>query len=218
MDCAKKTVSTDQLLDPSASAWSGIPGEALALVPTPLASQPSEYIRASRDAATIGKVRDLLVQSVHNGSDILFRLTWMDETRNDAITDSNVFPDGCGILMPLAGGNPSIDEMGSKAAPVNAWFWRADIEGAARNVIAQGLGTTEATARSVIRARAVWGHGAWAVVFARALAVPDQKDETVQLAPGTDVEIAFAVWEGSNGERGGIKSFSKEWRTLTLAA
>ena len=134
------------------------------------------------------------------------------------MTDSNVFPDGCGILMPLAGGNPSIDEMGSKDAPVNAWFWRADDEDVARNVVAQGLGTTESTERSPIRARAKWGQGAWAVVFARALAVPEQKSETVQLAAGTSVQVAFAVWEGSNGERGGIKSFSKEWRTLTLEA
>ena len=218
MECGKKTVSADRLIDPNASAWRGIPGEAIELAATPLASQPSEYIRASRDAATIGKVRELLVQSVHDGRDIFFRLTWTYESRDHEVTDSNVFPDGCGILMPLADGNPPIDEMGSKDAPVNAWFWRADLEDAARNVVAQGLGTTEATKRSAIRARATWGNGAWAVVFARALAVPEQKGETVQLAPGRSVEVAFAVWEGSNGERAGIKSFSKEWRTLKLEA
>ena len=75
MECGKKTVSADQLLDPNSSAWTKIPGEAIELAATPIASQPSEYVRASRDAATIGKVRELLVQSVHNGRDILFRLT-----------------------------------------------------------------------------------------------------------------------------------------------
>ncbi len=66
--------------------------------------------------------------------------------------------------------------------------------------------------------QSTWGNGAWAVVFARPLAVPELKDEAVQLAPGKPVKIGFAVWEGSNGERAGVKSFSKEWRELTLEA
>ena len=48
--------------------------------------------------------------------------------------------------------------------------------------------------------------------------MPEYKDEAVQLAPGGAVKIGFAVWEGSNGERAGVKSFSKEWRELALEA
>ena len=218
MLCKKIAGSRDSLLNPQAPEWNSIPGEALKMDATPLANQPSEYIKASRDEKQIGKVRNLMVQAAHNGSDIFFRLTWEDAAQNTEITDNNVFPDGCGILMPLNGGEPPIDEMGSKDAPVNAWFWRADSKDTARNTIAHGLGTTLFSKQCAIQVKSTWGNGAWAVVFTRPLAVPQQPDETVQLAAGKPVKIGFAVWEGSNGERAGVKSFSKEWRELTLEA
>lgn len=218
MQCMKVSVARERLLDPLAAEWGSIAGESLKMDATPLANQPSEYIKASRDERQIGKVRSLLVQAAHNGADVFFRLSWEDPNQNTEITDNNVFPDGCGILMPLKGGDPPIDEMGSKDAPVNAWFWRADLKDVPHNTIAQGLGTTQFSKQCPIQARSAWGQGAWAVVFARALAVPEQKDETVQLAAGQAVKVGFAVWEGSNGERAGVKSFSKEWRELTLEA
>jgi len=216
MQCTKVSVARDRLLDPVASEWNGIPGEALKMTATPLANQPSEYIKASRDEKQIGKVRNLMVQAVHNGTDIFFRLSWEDANKNVAITDNNEFPDGCGILMPLNGGEPPIDEMGSKEAPVNAWFWRADLNDTARNTVARGLGTTLFSKQCPILVKSTWGQGAWAVVFARPLAVPELKDEATQLAAGQAVKVGFAVWEGSSGERAGVKSFSKEWRELTL--
>jgi DMSO reductase family type II enzyme heme b subunit len=218
MHCTKVTVSRDRLLDPTATEWSSIAGESLKLDATPLANQPSEYIKASRDEKQIGKIRSLMVQAVHTGTDILFRLSWEDGNKNVEITDNDVFPDGCGILMPLGPGDPPIDEMGSKDAPVNAWFWRADLKDQPHNTVAKGLGTTVFSKTCPIQTKSLWGNGAWAVVFARALAVPDLKDETTQLAPGATVRVGFAVWEGSNGERAGVKSFSKEWRELTLDA
>jgi DMSO reductase family type II enzyme heme b subunit len=216
MQCKKVTASREQLLDPVAAGWNSIAGEPLTMAATPLANQPSEYIKASRDEKQIGKVRNLMVQSVHNGQDIFFRLSWEDDTHNVEITDNNQFPDGCGILMPLKGGEPPIDEMGSKDWPVNAWFWRADLKDKPHNTIAHGLGTTQFSEKCPIQTKSTWGQSAWAVVFMRPLAVPEQKEETTQLAPGNSVKIGFAVWEGSNGERAGVKSFSKEWRELLI--
>lgn len=218
MHCTKVTLGRDRLLDPVAAEWTAIPGEPLKMDATPLANQPSEYIKASRDEREVGKVRSLMVQAVHNGADIFFRLSWEDAASNVEITDTTVFPDACGVLMPLKGGDPPIDEMGSKDAPVNAWFWRADYKDSARNTIAHGLGTSEYTEKCPIETRSTWGHGAWAVVFTRPLAVPDQAEETTQLAAGARVKVGFAVWEGGSGERGGVKSFSKEWRELLLEA
>src|SRR5574341_2621450 len=98
MQCKKVTVTRERLLDPLATEWSSIAGEALKLDATPLANQPSEYIKASRDEKQIGKVRNLMVQAAHNGSDVFFRLTWEDANQNIEVTDTNIFPDGCGIL------------------------------------------------------------------------------------------------------------------------
>jgi len=218
MECTKVRASREELLDPAAAGWSAIPGEALKLDATPLANQPSEYIKASRDEKKIGKVRSLNVQTAHNGTDVFFRLSWEDETRDVEVTDITVFPDGCGILMTMTAGEPPIDEMGSNDDPVNAWLWRADLKDEARNTVAKGLGTTETTKKCPIVTKSLWENGTWSVVFARALSVPEQKEEATQLEPGRAVKIGFAVWEGSNGERGGVKSFSKEWRELTLAA
>src|SRR3990172_3730857 len=139
MQCKKVTATRAQLLDPLAAEWSTIPGEPLKLDATPLANQPSEYIKASRNEKEVGKVRNLMVQAAHNGSDVFFRLTWDDASKNTEISDNNIFPDGCGILIPLKGGDPPIDEMGSKDFPVNAWLWRADQKDTAHNTTALGL-------------------------------------------------------------------------------
>ena len=218
MQAKKVTATRDQLIDPLAAEWSNIPGEPLKMDATPLANQPSEYIKASRNEKEVGKVRNLMVQTAHNGNEIFFRLTWEDATKNTEITDNNIFPDGCGILIPLKGGDPPIDEMGSKDFPVNAWFWRADQKDKAHNTTAQGLGSTLFSKQCPIQTKSTWGNGAWAIVFARPLAVPELKDEAVQFAVGTPVKIGFAVWEGGSGERAGVKSFSKEWRELTFEA
>jgi DMSO reductase family type II enzyme heme b subunit len=216
VDCKKVSLGREQLLDPLASAWSTIPGDQLKMVATPLANQPSEYIKASRDEKKIGKVHTLTVQSVNNGTDIFFRLSWPDESKDAEFKDNNSFPDACGILMPLHGGDPPIEEMGSKQAPVNAWLWKASLGDAARTTIGHGLGTTEFSKQDPISAKAAWRDGTWAVVFARALTVPQLQEECTQLPPGGSVKIGFAVWDGSNGERAGIKSFSKEWRELKV--
>jgi len=219
MDCKKVSASRDTMLDPLAAAWSAVPGESMQMAATPLANQPSTYIQASRDEKKIGKVRNLLVQAAHNGADVFFRLSWTDDSENRTVTDTFMFPDGCGVLIPLTGGDPPIDEMGNKDAAVNAWFWRADMpEGEAKNTVAKGLGTTQFFEPSPVAARGAWGQGAWAVVFARPLALPAEPTQSVQLAAGAAVKIGFAIWEGSNGERAGVKAFSKEWRTLAIEA
>lgn len=218
MQCKKTNASADQLKDPFGQAWAGIAPEALEMAATPLANQPSGYIKASRDEKQIGKVRALNVQSVHNGSEIFVRLSWTDENQNLTVTDTNQFPDACGVLLPVTG-DPVIEEMGSQQAPVNAWYWRADFEpDLAYSQTAFGLGSTVLNASTTLKALGSFQDGAWAVVFHRQLAEPEHKTEAAQLSPGTAVKIGFAVWEGSNGERAGVKSFSKEWRELALEA
>ena len=220
MQCTKVSGTPEQLLDAAAAAWAGVPAETMTMAATPLANQPSEYIKASRDEKQIGKCRSLSVQSAHNGTDVFFRLSWGDESENDKeVTDTNMFPDGCGILMPLASGDTPIEEMGSKDNGVNAWFWRANFKpDEARNTVAHGLGSTEFSKKSPIRARGSWQQGTWTVVFTRALSVPELEKEAVQLAPGKAVKVGFAVWDGGSGERAGVKAFSKEWRDLALEA
>jgi DMSO reductase family type II enzyme heme b subunit len=216
MQSAKVNLADDELLDPVGAAWSRVPAETIDLSATPLASQPSSFVR-SYDPAKVGRVKRVEVQTVHNDSTIFFRLSWQDEQRNLEAAENNQFPDGCGILLPLDGGDPPMQEMGGPGAPVNAWFWRADFGDQARNVVAEGLGTTRATEHSPLRARSAYEDGAWHVVLARRLVVPEQSGEVAPLNPGSATRVGFAVWEGGNGERGGLKAFSREWRELDIA-
>ncbi len=210
----KLTAEAKDLLDPAASAWDGVPAETIVMGGTPLAQQPSRYIRTVWSDRPIGSVRSLAVRSAHNGKEVFFLLEWDDSTQNTDYVGRD-FPDGAGLLFPLKGEAP-LTSMGSEGQPVNAWFWRADLEDGAKNVIASGIGTVSESEKASIAARAQWNEGVWRVVFARQLTVAG--NQSVALAPGKSVKVAFAVWDGSSGERAGIKSFSKKWRELTLEA
>jgi len=105
--------------------------------------------------------------------------------------------------------------MGQPGAAVNAWYWRADEPTAAREISAEGLGTSEPLPGSTLRANGRWRSGRWSVVLARSLQGGDAA-RAAQLQPGLDTGFGVAIWDGSNQERGGIKAFSGEWQPLSL--
>ncbi len=214
MQAMKLDVDAKVLLDPAAAEWAKVPAETMAMAGTPVNLQPSRYIRTKWSDKPIGSVRSLDVRSTHNGKEVFFLLEWQDATKN--VDYSGVdFPDGVGVLFPLNSDAP-LTRMGSQKQPVNAWFWRADFEDGAQNITARGLGSVVETEKSSVSARGLWQDGRWRVVLARPLAVKEQEGEAVQLAVGKTYKVAFAAWEGSSGERAGLKSFSKAWRELTL--
>jgi DMSO reductase family type II enzyme heme b subunit len=213
MKAVKLQLATRTLLNPAAQQWGKAPAEEISMAGTPLRNQPSRYVRAAWAGKPVGAVRFLKVQAAHNGKDIAFRLEWADETENRDHGDGSVFPDAAGILFPVNRDAP-LENMGSAEAPVNAWYWRANLpEGEGQNLIARGAGTVRETPKSFAQTRARWADGRWQVVLARPLA-PD--GDGVQLAPKTSTKVAFAVWEGSRQERAGLKSFSKSWRELEI--
>jgi DMSO reductase family type II enzyme heme b subunit len=213
MKAVKVQLANRTLLNPAAPQWAKVPTEEVTLGGTALHQQPSRYVRTAWAGKPVGAVRFVKVQIAHNGKQITFRLEWTDETQNTDHGDGSVFPDAAGILFPLNGEAP-LESMGSAKAPVNAWYWRASLpENEAQNLIARGVGTAEETAKSVTQTRARWAKGRWQVVFARPFAT---RGEGVRLSPKKSTKVAFAVWEGSSQERGGVKSFSRDWRELEI--
>jgi complex iron-sulfur molybdoenzyme family reductase subunit gamma len=100
---------------------------------------------------------------------------------------------------------------------VNAWQWRADMpEGTGRNVTAEGLGTSMESPRNILRTGSLWKAGHWAVVFSRALHTTEADGGGAEFTPASESKVAFAVWNGSNGERAGIKAFSQTWLALKI--
>lgn len=212
MQAKKLDATTEDLLNPSSRHWAKVAPEVISLEGTPVQLQPSRYIRAKWSDKPTGTVRALTVRPAHNGRQLFFHLEWRDETPNRAHSGPS-FPDAAGILFPVNGDAP-LQTMGSPKAPVSAWYWRADDE-APHHIVATGLGTVTETPGGRLLARSSWDNGVWRVVVGRSLRSP-QGAGTVGFRRGQSTKVAFAVWEGSQGERGGIKAFSNGWHSLML--
>ncbi|MDP3937016.1 MAG: ethylbenzene dehydrogenase-related protein, partial [Deltaproteobacteria bacterium] len=114
--------------------------------------------------------------------------------------------DAAAVLFPL-GEDANPFTMGDDRNPVNAWFWKADRE-EPFDVIARGYSTSQRRpgGASGLVARAEHRQDAWVGVFQRPLR--PAPGEFTHFEPGATARIAFAVWEGSNAERGGQKAVS----------
>lgn len=76
----------------------------------------------------------------------------------------------------------------------------------ATNLLAGGFGTLEATDGGGLEGHGNYLDGRWAVVFSRAMASPGEMQPVFDGEASMDV--ALAVWDGSQDERNGIKSVS----------
>ena len=204
---------SDTLRDPVSPIWQRIPAEVISLMPTPVLMQPSEYVQAKWKDGQYGHTKLVSCQAVHNGTDIAFRLVWLNPDPKIQFEDNDDFTDAAAISFPLKEGAPIT--MGDVGAPVNIWYWRADWPGFARINIAKGVGTSQVVGEGAVTAVAVHQGKQWQLVFCRAMA---GEEGLVTFSAGRKMDAAFAVWQGSNKERAGLKAFSPEWHTLTLEA
>ncbi|MCS6844448.1 MAG: ethylbenzene dehydrogenase-related protein [Caldilineales bacterium] len=85
------------------------------------------------------------------------------------------------------------------------------------DMVAGGFGTltSQPAEAQNVQGYGVWQEGVWRVVFSRSLR-SDQADDAA-LAPDKLHAVAFAAWDGANGERNGAKSTS-QWVSLQLGA
>ncbi len=86
----------------------------------------------------------------------------------------------------------------------------------AEDLTARGLGTLRARPRidQTVEAEGVFGMRVYSVMFRRAL--KPNGEESVGLRPGEIVPVAFAVWDGSAGDRDGRKSVTI-WQDLVIS-
>jgi DMSO reductase family type II enzyme heme b subunit len=202
------------MLDPASVAWTSVPPVSLTLQQTPLTAQPSKYIQEKWKNTPYGAAHTVMVRAAHNGERLYFNLSWADETRDRAIGDTNQFADAAAVLFPVNGDAP-LQSMGSPQAPVNAWYWRADLEHP-YSIAAQGTGTTRRDQDPELAARGSHQSGAWSIVIRRRLS--SAQPESVSLALGASGKVGFAVWQGSNEERGGLKAVTMDWEQLEIEA
>jgi DMSO reductase family type II enzyme heme b subunit len=191
-DIPLKRVEGEPAADPLSSSWLGQPAVNVPLYPQ--ASVPPAMKPAGK-----GHVR---VRAQRSATTLALHLEWAD--RKPATTRGiGAFADAAAVQWPrrLAGEPPYVG-MGHRGAPVALWFWRAD--GTAELLAAEGFGTLTAQPDGGVQARGEWKNGVWRVVLSRAAA------ESQESLP-----VAFAVWNGEDAERNGLKRLSA-WQMLSL--
>lgn len=103
-------------LDPEADAWSAAPAHKAMLSP--------QMITAPAGG---GAVKEVEIRSVHNGSEIAFRLSWADSA-DDAMRAIHRFQDAAAVMFPSRGTDfrKASPFMGGPGAKVAIWMWRSD--------------------------------------------------------------------------------------------
>lgn len=197
--------------DPAAGVWQEVGNTSLELVPAPLGLQPNDYIIVSWEGRPYGEVSAINASAVHDGKRLAVRLNWQ-KARPDTGAGEG-FADSVALAFPVRG-EPLITEMGTPDAPIHALQWVAR-KNEIRSVIAKGIGTSNEGATMEETVNAGWSQGAWSVVLQRNLA---GSGEVANLAPGVQTKIGFAVWDGGNQERAGIKAVSADWTEFELEA
>jgi len=184
-----------------------------------------------------GTTQTVDVRSLVAGGTLFVRLQWADVTQNATLDYGGRFSDACAVQFPAQVGPLPSPMMGDKGRPVNLWHWRAAnvtteryekaysdfyrpgaihehvvfSTAAAQNLFAEGFGTLTPAQTQDVTAVARWENGTWSVVFQRRLSSPEGfafRDKTL-------VPVAFAVWDGADKNRNGMKSLS-QWHSLSL--
>lgn len=83
------------------------------------------------------------------------------------------------------------------------------------NLVAEGFGTLTTAQIQDVAGSGVWRDGTWRALFARDMQPID--DGLAEFSPGRSTSIAFAVWNGRDGDRNGQKSIAS-WIDLDLDA
>lgn len=213
MKAFRIAAGASELLDPMSTHWQKASSATLGMVPAPLgmvaeispylAIQPMDY----------GRIDKVDLRALHNREVLCIRLSWTSLC-NDRLKDLDTFVDGVAVLFPVAVDTTAVT-MGRKGAPVNAWYWKANHAGEPYDVVAEGWGTSERRPgkTSSLAAGSVHADGRWHVVLQRPLSAGPGY---VEFTPGRPSKIAIAVWNGTDRERSGRKSFSGEFATFDI--
>lgn len=193
----------NELTSPTADAWNEVDAREI-----PMTSAPSGL-----PGANVVDTQAVDVKTAYNDSQLYVWIQWDDETRNASEASLDAFTDGAAVQLPAnVSTSPSV-ELGSQDTPVNLWYWTA-AEGP-EEALAGGYnpGSITSMENTTIKTNAQHQDGTWTVVMERSLVTAD--DARANFDTETDVDVAFAVWDGANAERSGHHAYS-EWYTIPL--
>jgi complex iron-sulfur molybdoenzyme family reductase subunit gamma len=224
--------STAKLIDSLATEWSRATATEVQLYSQDLVSPRGG-----------GSTAQLSVKAARTADGLALRLEWSDTTCDD-VTTSSTFKDGAAIQFPAGDSRSKGLAMGHSANPVNIWHWTADASpgeldeqiphglrsadkrqrqnrrrhsgtgGAFKELVATGAYTQQMKPSQFqkLEGSARWRDGRWYVSIFRPFGAVDDVSPNLS---GASVPVAFAIWNGSQGERLGMKSISN-WTVLGL--
>jgi DMSO reductase family type II enzyme heme b subunit len=171
----------------------------------------------------------ITVSAIFSQTEIALLLEWDDRTKSipgdpkaKEIADPGMSEDMVAVQLPLRipqGMEKPYFGMGDASHPVNLWQWRSGTKDKPESVMllnATGFKNIEKrkAAAANLTAKGVYSNGTWRVVVKRSL-ITSKADKDIQFAVGKFIPVAFAVWDGSNGEKGS-KHTMTTWYWLLL--
>lgn len=186
-----------KLADPTAPVWNDAE-----TTEVPLSSAPSGLPNAKDTATSAVDVR-----AVTTDDQLFVRMHWQDPTKNTSTDSPRAFADGVAMQLPADPATHPPIALGSTSTPVNVWYWNA--ANGAEQIVGGGMGSITHMDDD-IQTNAVYEDGGWTVVLHRSLT--SQAENHASLTLDRDVDVAFAVWDGANGERSGHHAVSN-WFT-----
>ena len=171
----------------------------------------------------------ITARAFYNDKEISILLEWDDRTKSipgdekaKEVGEGDVLEDSVAIQFPVT--IPEEMEkpyfgMGDSAKPVNIWQWKSgkkDALEAIKLLNANGFQKVEQrdAGKTGLKAAGIYNNGTWRVVMKRQLAT-EEKDKDIQFEEGRYTPIAFAAWDGSNGESGS-KHVMTTWAWLLM--
>jgi dimethylsulfide dehydrogenase subunit gamma len=206
-----RTLKTDaDLSDPESAAWRDAQEYRMELGMAPPVHQ-SVNLRYDPTTPAV----PVHLRAATDGTKLYLRMRWSDSSQNTA-TSRTDFADGAAVQFALgddaADGSPSTSfMMGAANGPVNIWYWKAG-QAQAQNLAAGGFGSTTRLDPAGLTSSSVYRSGGeWVVVFSRSLS--SVGEHQVQLDSG-QASMAFALWQGDQKQRDGLKHVSMGWVAL----
>jgi DMSO reductase family type II enzyme heme b subunit len=160
-------------------------------------------------------ITDISVSALYNDKELAFLLEWGDRTKSipgdvkaQELSEGNLYPDAVAIQWPVEvpeGMEKPYFGHGDGGHPVNIWYWNSgttSVPEGIRLLDATGLGKSAPRDGAVeIKGKGVYKDGLWRVVMKRPLKSGSGEGD-IQFEAGKFIPMAFAAWDGSNGESG----------------
>jgi complex iron-sulfur molybdoenzyme family reductase subunit gamma len=108
---------------------------------------------------------------------------------------------------------PSTDTLFYTAREAGNPYANPDL-GAVQTLVSRAFGELTTSTVQDVQGKGAWANDTWAVVFARPYT--SEGPEHAGFGAGSRTDVAFAVWDGSQDERNGMKSAS-QFITLSIA-